>query len=145
MVFGTFDGVHDGHRHLFAEAKRHGDHLIAVVAPDEVVHDLKGHSPDMHAEDRMEHLTRESHVDEVVLGDAESGTWQVIRRHRPHVVVVGYDQNELRAELEAHLGEFPWFLEVHAATAHKPESHHTAVLRKKKLSDQAFPRPGDAS
>ena len=131
MVFGTFDGVHDGHRHLFAEAKRHGDHLIAVVAPDEAVHDLKGHAPDMHEGDRIEHLTREAHVDQAVLGDAESGAWRVIRRHRPHVVVVGYDQNELRAELETHLGEFPWFLEVVGATPHEPEKYHSRLLRKK--------------
>ena len=41
MVFGTFDGIHDGHRHFLREAKKQGEELIVAVSKDEVVQKLK--------------------------------------------------------------------------------------------------------
>jgi cytidyltransferase-like protein len=129
MVFGTFDGIHEGHRHLFREAKRHGDHLIAVVAPDQIVHDLKGKMPRHHVGDRMEFLMAEPDVDRVVMGDDELGSWNVIHRHRPHVVAIGYDQERLLTDLQGHVGMLRWPLEIVTLSPYKPEQYHTRILR----------------
>lgn len=130
MVFGTFDGVHDGHQSLFRQARQHGDYLIAVVAPDHIVEHLKGRAPHRTADERCEHLRDEDHVNEAVIGDEDLGSWEVIRRHRPDVVVVGYDQDELRKSIEASLETFNWHLELATAEAHKPEQYKSGLLNK---------------
>ena len=35
LIFGTFDGIHEGHLNLFKQAKKYGDYLIVVVGRDE--------------------------------------------------------------------------------------------------------------
>ena len=44
MVFGSFDPLHDGHRSLFRQARKHGDELVVVVARDVNIARLKGHA-----------------------------------------------------------------------------------------------------
>ena len=131
MVFGVFDGLHDGHRHFLREAKRHGDYLIAVVTPDHIVHQLKGHLPEKDLGDRIEHLLHEGLADRVVQGDDELGSWGVVRRHKPSAVAVGYDQDVLKKELERIASDFGLDIEIKSVSAHKPETHHSRLLKKK--------------
>ena len=41
MLFGTFDGLHEGHFDLFRQAKKYGDYLVVVVARDVNVKKIK--------------------------------------------------------------------------------------------------------
>lgn len=133
MAFGVFDRLHEGHRHFLRSAKQEGDWLIAVVTPDHIVHDLKGHMPDEHEGDRMEHLRREGLADDIVLGDAEhDGSWRVVRRHRPHVIALGYDQKEMRGELDSFVGSLSWPLDVRVMPPHEPRQHHSSLRRSEK-------------
>ena len=129
MVFGVFDGLHDGHRHFLREAKRHGDYLIAVVTPDHIVHELKGHLPESHIGDRIERMIHEGFADRVVEGDHEQGSWHILRRHKPGVVAVGYDQDVLRKEIERVAADFGLDIEIKSVSAHKPETHHSSLKR----------------
>ena len=45
MVFGVFDGLHEGHKYLLTEAAKLCDELVVVVTLDEAVATLKGHLP----------------------------------------------------------------------------------------------------
>ena len=130
MVFGVFDNFHDGHREFLRHAKRAGDYLIAVVAPDHVVHELKGHLPRHQLGDRMEHLSREGIVDKVIEGDHELGSWRVLRKYKPQVIALGYDQDKhLGDEIEAAIAHFNMDIEVRTMPAHKPETHHSSLVR----------------
>ena len=100
MVFGTFDGLHEGHRAMLKEAKQYGDYLIAVVAQDHIVHHLKGHLPQKNFVERFEHLEKADGVDKVVIGDAEIGTWNIVKRYKPEVIGIGHDQHMLKYDLE---------------------------------------------
>ena len=40
-LFGTFDGVHDGHRDLFRQARKYGGRLSVIIARDWTVRQLK--------------------------------------------------------------------------------------------------------
>src|SRR3989344_4249898 len=102
MVFGVFDGVHEGHRHFFREAKK-----IA---------------------ERIAEIEQEIEVDEVLVGDEEMGSWEIIKRIRPHVVAVGYDQKEMKRDLENSIDNFNWFIEIETISAHKPEKYHSSLL-----------------
>ena len=45
VVFGIFDGVHEGHRSLFRQAKKHGDELVVIVGRDSASLKWKGKRP----------------------------------------------------------------------------------------------------
>ncbi len=128
MVFGVFDGIHQGHKHFLKEAKKLGDKLIAVVASDEVVRTLKGRPPMKNVHERIEHVEKEDGVDEVIVGDDELGSWDIVKKVRPDVVAVGYDQKTLKNDLENSLGEFGWHLEIETISAHEPHKYRSSLL-----------------
>ena len=128
MVFGVFDGVHEGHRHFLREAKKLGDYLIAVVSPDESVEDLKGKVPVNILADRIAHVETEDDVDKAVVGDLEKGSWGVVKKFRPDIIAVGYDQKEMKKNLENSIEDFNWFIEIETVSAHKPEKYHSSII-----------------
>ena len=106
MVFGTFDGLHEGHRYFLNEAKKLGDYLIVAVAHDSAVNLFKNRAPRQDAGARVSAILSENLADEVVIGDEEQGSWEVLKKHRPDIVALGYDQRELRKSLEPLQKEF---------------------------------------
>ena len=131
MVFGVFDGVHEGHRHFFREAKKLGDYLIAVVAADEVAKALKRKSPKKDISERIAEIEEEIEIDEVLVGDEEMGSWEIVKKVRPHVIAVGYDQKEMKKNLENSMDDFNWFIEIETISAHKPEKYHSSIVNGK--------------
>ena len=99
VVFGIFDGVHDGHRDLFRQARELGDELVVIVGRDEVAEKLKGRRPRYSEAERVAMLKQEPLVDDAILGDRELSTYTVLVRCNPDVVCVGYDQQALEKDL----------------------------------------------
>lgn len=99
MVFGVFDGVSESDRHVFAEALEFGEEVIAVVARDEVVLESHGRIPERLFEERKELVSYESEVSLVVEGDEEFGSYDVIREHKPDLILLGYDQDETERDI----------------------------------------------
>ena len=126
MVFGTFDGLHPGHRHLFAQAKALGDHVTAVVARDETVVHTKGRLPSLHQDSRVAAVQVLPEIDTAILGNP-GDKWQVIRDHAPNVILLGYDQEHFTEALEAFCAlhgidvvrAHPFHPGVHSSTAIK--------------------------
>ena len=129
MIFGVFDGVHEGHRHFFRETKELGGYLIAVVAPDEVVKILKDRRPNRNVAERIAHIEMQDDVDGAVAGDLEMGSWDIVKKLRPDVVAVGYDQKNLKESLENSLSDFDWPLEIETISAYKPEKYHNSIIK----------------
>ena len=113
MVFGVFDGLHEGHRYFLAMAREQGDELIAVVAPDEMVRLLKNKTPRHNEKERMAAVMQLSRlslyreddprlidVTRAVLGDRVLGAYQVIKKYKPDIICLGYDQDALGEDLE---------------------------------------------
>lgn len=130
MVFGVFDGIHEGHRSLFKQAKKLGDYLIAIVAQDHIVEHLKGHLPERNLAERFEHLKKEDGIDEAVIGDKELSTWEVVERYRPDVIALGYDQTVLKEDLEKNLKRLGVKPEIKVLKAYESETHHSSLLNK---------------
>ena len=112
MVFGIFDGLHEGHRDFLRQAKAYGDYLVAVIAQDHIVESLLGKLPAANLEERFEHLEDEDAVDEVAIGDHAHIIWQVIPKHRPDTIVLGHNQTALKEALEAYLPTLPFPVEL---------------------------------
>jgi cytidyltransferase-like protein len=128
MVFGVFDGVHEGHRDFLRQARECGDFVVGVVTRDMVVQSLKGKLPSRSEKERVGELRDTGLVDKVVLGDEKMGTWGVVERHKPNVIVLGYDQESLRDALEMHLKKFGLGIEVRIMEPHEPEKFHSSLL-----------------
>lgn len=151
LCFGTFDGVHDGHRAMLREAGQltadgspltAKNYLIAAVAPDSVVLKLKNHTPRHSQAERIQMLKNEHLADEIILADDSVGEWKIIKKVKPSVIALGYDQDELRASLEEFLDSQYPHIETEEGwkdnpkrptitilSAHKPDTHHSRLLR----------------
>ena len=90
MIFGTFDLLHQGHINLIAQAKRRGDYLIAVVARDKTVKELKGKKPKENEKIRVKNVRK--YVDKAILGNIVN-KFGAIKTYNPDIVCLGYDQS----------------------------------------------------
>ena len=130
LVFGTFDGIHEGHRAFLTQARAHGDYLIIAVALDKVVEQLKHRPPRRNLAARIGALQDEMAADLVVPGDAQLGTYEVMRNYRPDVVALGYDQTALKEDLERRLVDFNWHAEIAVLVPHEPTKYHNGLQHK---------------
>ena len=105
MAFGVFDGFDEGHQYFLNEAKKHGDYLIVVVAPDSEVRLLKNKEPQFSLEERVEKIKNSGIADLVTAGDANHGSWNVITSYKPNVIVLGHDQQSIEESLKNYADE----------------------------------------
>lgn len=105
MVFGSFDVLHDGHRSLFKQARRHGERLVVIIARDTTYERLRGYRPLHNEYERLKNVAQEPLVDEAFLGDARD-PYRALRQHRPDVVCLGYDQDAFVEHLASKLLSF---------------------------------------
>ncbi len=131
LVFGVFDGLHEGHRVFLRQAKKEGDYLIAAVARDETVDLLKGHRPKKNLEARMKEVEDSGLADEVIVEDEKLGTWEVVGKHNPHVIALGYDQKDLKVAILGHIRRYDLETEVRVMEGHEPEKYHSSLLNSK--------------
>ncbi len=108
---GCFNRVHSAHLRLLRRARSLGDRLIVVLSND--AHNRK---PNAVPASRRRRRLRELRVaDEVIIGDAD-GFAATLRRARPDILVLGYDQRLPDAQTGAAVRELgvevvvmPWF------------------------------------
>lgn len=95
MAFGTFDTLHYGHVSYLNAAKRYGDRLVVIIARDKSVELMKHRKPIFDERTRLRMVRALKPVDEAVLGNKlskASDRYAIIKRYRPAVIVLGYDQ-----------------------------------------------------
>jgi len=130
MVFGTFDIFHEGHKDFFRQARQYGDYLIVVVARDKNVLKAKGRLPQNSELTRQEKISESKLADLVVLGDLED-KYNVIRKYKPDVICLGYDQKGSADELNEKLTEFGLNkTQVKRLNPFHPEIYKSSKLRK---------------
>lgn len=130
-IFGVFDGIHEGHLFFIKEAKKQGNHLVAIVARDTVVKDLKGKSPRYTEVERINGLLKIEDIDLVLLGDPKIETYHILREVKPNIIYLGYDQKALLENLNKVIkrGDFPQ-IEIVSGEPYKPEIFHSSILNK---------------
>ena len=109
LAFGSFDILHPGHIHYLSRARSLGDRLVVVVSRDDSITRIKGSKPIMGEKARVEIIGSLKMVDKAVLGNRlgkESDRYQILRRFRPNVIALGYDQKVDIAEMKRYLTKY---------------------------------------
>lgn len=128
LAFGTFDGVHEGHRNMLRQAKELGDYLVVAVAPDNVVSEIKGKICVNRSAQRIQGVRDEHIADEVVLGDKLLSNWSVLKKYKPDIIGLGYDQDELKEALGAHFENSEKKPKLVILKPFKPEQYKSSIL-----------------
>jgi len=129
MVFGTFDILHPGHLDFFRQAKQDGDYLLAVVAHDRTVQQVKKHRPLNNQAVRVQKVAAQSLVDQVIAGQADSDRLAVVLKYNPAVIYLGYDQRHFVPELLRWIKENNLKIIVKRAKPYRPEQYKSSKLR----------------
>lgn len=137
MAFGTFDYFHAGHDDYLRQAKILGEHLIVVVARDETVKKVKGFAPGMNEKKRLRDVAACAHVDKAVLGYPED-KYYVIKKHRPSILALGYDQFAFTYGLEKFFIKENLDIEIIRLEAFEPQTFKSSLIRQ---SLEASPLP----
>ena len=103
MVFGAFDGLHQGHLDFFRQAREFGDFLIVSLGTDKNVEKTKGKKPLFRENERLDLIKQLKTVDKAVLG-SQTDYFLHIKQYSPDVICLGYDQwaqeDHVRKELD---------------------------------------------
>ena len=128
MVFGTFDFLHQGHLHMFTQARKHGDYLIVIIARDKTVKTIKGKHPIKSEKLRQKIVAK--YVDKAVLGNKKD-KFGALRRYKPDVVCLGYDQVVFVDEMKLEVKQQGLKTKVVRLKSHKPNVFKSSIMAKK--------------
>ena len=128
VVFGIFDGVHEGHRSLFAQAREFGEELVVIVGRDEICRKLKNKTPKFSEEERRSRVEQEPLVSKAILGDKEPSSYEIVEEFKPDVACFGYDQEKLEEDFKNWLQKTGKQIEVHRLFPFEPETYHSSLL-----------------
>jgi cytidyltransferase-like protein len=128
LLFGTFDNLHEGHRSMLNDARMRADRLVVSLPPDDMVVALKGKSPMLPWSERKAALLESGLADEVIEGDREPGMYHVIETVKPDLIIIGYDQYELAADLARYLESTAQRIPIVRLAAYQPEIYKSSLI-----------------
>ena len=129
---GVFDVFHMGHLNILLRAKEHCDYLIVGVVTDERVKDVKGKTPMMPLDERLELMAALDLVDEVVVDDSFDKV-EMWNKHHFDVIFKGDDWRGTPKgdQLEAGMAS------VGAKVVYFPYTQHVSSTRLRDLINAA--------
>lgn len=125
MAFGTFDRLHPGHLNFFGQAKKCGDYLVIVVARDINVKKIKGRFPKKNEKQRLAAIKKAGVGDKVLLGQIKN-PYAVIKKEKPAVIALGYDQKSFSQGLGAKFPE----IKIVRLKSFKPNIYKSSKINK---------------
>ena len=140
MIFGTFDIVHKGHKHLFEQAralaKKTQPFLIVSIARDKNVERIKGRAPRHTQHQRLTTVAKIVGVDKVILGAVGDHIPHIIKE-KPNIIALGYDQTAYVRGLRAALKTAGLKTKIVRLKPHKPHLYKTSIIQQKTKSIKA--------
>ena len=141
LTSGAFDLIHYGHIRLLEEAKRLGGpgaRLVVIVARDETIRRLKGHSPVIPEDQRRALVEALRVVDEALLGYRDLDMTTVLDRVKPDVIAVGYDQDGIEAMAKKAIEERGLKIEVKRISRFAQDDLDSSSKIKRKIVEDRF-------
>ncbi len=127
LIFGVFDGIHDGHRFFITEAQKLGSVTVAL-AQDSAVIEHKDKTPRQNHKVRTTALHAEFPTIKVVLGDKTQSSWNIVDTENPDIIAIGYDQKNLKEAIEKHLQNRLVKPNIVTIRDHRGEELHSSLL-----------------
>jgi FAD synthetase len=106
LASGVFDLLHLGHVRFLEDAKKAGgEHakLVVIIATDSTVEKMKGKKPIMSEDQRRALVESLRVVDEAMLGFENMAIGEVIKKVKPDIIALGYDQAEMEREVDSYV------------------------------------------
>ena len=128
LVFGSFDLLHEGHKHFFNEAKKLGNTLYVVVARDSSIKSFKGHESNFNENERVEHIKKLGIVDDVRFG-YDGDKWKVIEEIKPDIIALGYDQDSYTKGLEKGMLDRNLKVKIVRLSSYMPEKYKSSLMK----------------
>lgn len=128
LVFGVFDGCHEGHKYFLETAKNLGNELIVVIARDEIVLKMKNRVPKFSINKRISDIENLSIADVITPGDTEINSWEVLKKYQPNIIAVGHDQIKLQEALKKIQHQFPFIEGIIEIDTHHREKYSSTQL-----------------
>jgi glycerol-3-phosphate cytidylyltransferase len=88
---GSFDLLHAGHIMMLEEAKSYCDYLIVAIQSDPTLDRESKNKPVQSYEERIIMLKAIRYVDEITYYDTENDLYELLKRIKPDVRIVGAD------------------------------------------------------
>ena len=131
LIFGTFDGLHEGHLDFFRQAREFGE-VSVVVGRDSTVQKTKNRLPKFNENERLKTVQECGLVDEARLGNEGSNPYKVIEEIKPDIICLGYDQTHFVDKLAQKLQEMGLgHIEIKRLNAFEPEKYHSSLINAK--------------
>ena len=128
MAFGTFDYFHAGHEHYLKQAKQLGEYLIVVIARDKTVRQIKGQKPANPEKTRAANVRNSGIANKVILGDLHD-KHKVLRKYKPAVIALGYDQFVFTQTLKKTLIDLKLDADIRRIDAFFPQVYKSSLLK----------------
>ncbi len=135
MVFGTFDYLHAGHENYINQARTLGNEVIAIVARDNTVKNIKGRYPDVNEKNRVKNLSETKWADKVMLGHPKD-KMKAIKSIKPQIIALGYDQFAFTYNLEKLIIENNLNTKIVRLTPYKANIYKSTLLKQKAKHDK---------
>lgn len=130
MAFGTFDFFHEGHEHYLKEAKKLGESLLVVIALDRTVKQIKSEYPVNSEQKRAEVVRKSGLADKVILG-YHGDKHKVIKKYKPAVIALGYDQFTFTQRLKKTLIDLKLDTTIVRIDPYHPHIYKSSLIKKK--------------
>lgn len=132
LVFGTFDGVHQGHLNMFKQARRlsKNPYLIVSIARDKNVLRIKNKLP-FNKENTRKKIVEETGIPEkVILGSLKNYLEHIVKES-PDYIALGYDQIHYTENLKKDLKNLGLSPKIRRLKPYKENIYKNSLLNKK--------------
>ena len=132
LVFGTFDGVHQGHLNMFKQARRlsKNPYLIVSIARDKNVLRIKNKLP-FNKENKRKKIVEETGMtNKVILGSLKNYLEHIVKES-PDYIALGYDQVHYTENLKKDLKNLGLSPKIRRLKPYKENIYKNSLLNKK--------------
>ncbi len=136
LVSGTFDGIHEGHKNYFQQARQYGQRLIGVVGRDKIVEQIKGRLPRYSEKERIAFAKQCPEIDRVYLGiiGSRDKIYDFTASLKPDIIALGYDQQAYTENLEKEMKKRGLAVKVIRLKPFYPEKYKNSFINRPALT-----------
>tara|TARA_B100001971_G_C18207712_1_gene548664 strand:- start:233 stop:1369 length:1137 start_codon:yes stop_codon:yes gene_type:complete len=133
LVSGTFDGLHEGHKNYFQQARELGHRLICIVGRASIVKKIKGKEPRLLAKERIKQVKQCPEIDQVYLGVSgpDEEVYDFTASLKPDIIALGYDQKAYTKNLAKEMKKRGLDTKVIRLKPFQPKKYKNSKINKK--------------